>query len=129
MNAVEMGFYPGMFDLVICIQNGISAFHVDQRKLIVAAVEVTKPGGLVLFSSYSERFWEERLLWFRVQAEHGLIGEIDERATGDGVIVCKNGFRATTVRPQEFATLTEGLGKSIKITEVADSSVFCEIRA
>lgn len=41
MNAVELGFYDGRFDVVICIQNGISAFRVDQRKLIR---EVPGPG-------------------------------------------------------------------------------------
>jgi hypothetical protein len=36
----------------------------------------------MLFSTYCERFWEERLKWFEIQAQHGLIGEIDYHATG-----------------------------------------------
>jgi 2-polyprenyl-6-hydroxyphenyl methylase/3-demethylubiquinone-9 3-methyltransferase len=127
MSAVEMGFPAGQFDLVCCIQNGISAFHVDKRCLLEAAIEVTKPGGRVLFSSYSERFWEPRLEWFRIQAAHGLIGPIDEEATGDGIIVCKDGFRAETVSRGDFADCTKGLGRGVVITEVEESSLFCEI--
>jgi 2-polyprenyl-6-hydroxyphenyl methylase/3-demethylubiquinone-9 3-methyltransferase len=127
MDAVKMGFPTGRFDLVFCIQNGISAFHVDGRALIRAAIEVTKPGGKVLFSSYSDRFWEPRLDWFRIQSAQGLIGAIDEEATGDGVIVCKDGFRAETVSARDFSDLTKGLGRRVEITEVAESSLFCEV--
>ncbi len=127
MNAAELGFRDRQFDLVLCIQNGISAFKVDRRTLIEEAVRVTRPGGTVLFSSYSERFWEDRLEWFAIQADHGLIGEIDYEATGDGVIVCKDGFRATTVGPEEFLSLTSELGVTSRVTEVDESSIFCEI--
>jgi 2-polyprenyl-6-hydroxyphenyl methylase/3-demethylubiquinone-9 3-methyltransferase len=129
MNAVDLGFKTRQFDIVVCIQNGISAFHVDQADLISRAVAVTRPGGRVLFSSYSERFWQCRLEWFRIQAAHHLLGEIDENATANGVIVCKDGFRATTVGPDEFEALTATLNLSANITEVAESAIFCEIFA
>jgi 2-polyprenyl-6-hydroxyphenyl methylase/3-demethylubiquinone-9 3-methyltransferase len=129
MNAVAPGFKSRQFDIVVCIQNGISAFHVDQPDLISQAVAVTRPGGRVLFSSYSDRFWPYRLEWFRIQAAHGLLGEIDENATANGVIVCKDGFRATTVGPAEFKAMTATLKLSADIAEVAESAVFCEIFA
>jgi 2-polyprenyl-6-hydroxyphenyl methylase/3-demethylubiquinone-9 3-methyltransferase len=125
MDAVNMGFRAACFDVVFCIQNGISAFHVDRRALINSAVSVTKPGGHVL--SYAEEFWHERLGWFRMQAAHGLLGEIDEDKTGNGMIICKDGFRATTVSHEEFIRLTEHLGKQVSIEQVDSSSVFCEI--
>ena len=128
MDAADLGFRDGQFDAVVCIQNGISAFKVDQRKLIREAVRVARSGGRVLFSSYAERFWEARLDWFEIQAEHGLIGEIDYGATGDGVIVGKDGFRATTVGPDEFRTLTSHLSVTPRIVEVDSSSIFCEIQ-
>ena len=128
MDAVRLGFPAGVFDLVYCIQNGISAFHVDQRKLMIVAVRVAKPGGRVLFSSYAEKFWEDRLNWFRIQAAHGLIGEIDEAATGAGRIVTKDGFTATTVTAGQLLNLSRGLGVSRSVQVVADSSVFCEIQ-
>jgi 2-polyprenyl-6-hydroxyphenyl methylase/3-demethylubiquinone-9 3-methyltransferase len=127
MDAVRLAFPPATFDLVCCIQNGISAFQVDQRRLIAAAVDVTRPGGRVLFSSYAEAFWDHRLAWFRLQAREGLLGEIDEAATGRGVIVCKDGFRATTVAPDQFRWLSRGLGRQVRVDVVADASVFCEI--
>ncbi len=127
MNAVRLGFRRGSFDTVICIQNGLSAFKVDQRKLIEEAIRVTRPGGLVLFSSYTQRFWEHRLEWVRIQSEYGLLGEIDLDATRDGVIVCRDGFRATTIGLDDFVALTSGLDAAVRITEVDGSSLFCEM--
>lgn len=127
MDAASLGFKNDSIDVVICIQNGISAFHVDQRTLIEEAMRVAKPGGMALFSSYSENFWEDRLEWFELQAQQGLLGDIDYDATGDGVIVCKDGFRATTITPEKFAGLTSGLGTTPIIEEVDRSSIFCLI--
>lgn len=127
MNAVALGFRDRAFDVVVCIQNGISAFGVDQRALIAESIRVTRSGGRVLFSSYSEKFWNQRLEWFRVQSEHGLLGEIDWDATGDGVIVCRDDFKATTVSPDEFLALASSLSVRARIEEVDESSVFCEI--
>ena len=82
---------------------------------------------MVLFSSYSHRFWVERLKWFEIQAKEGLIGEIDYHATGNGVIVCKDGFRATTVDAGRFRSLAAALGLVPNIIEVDGSSLFCEL--
>lgn len=127
MNAVSTGLADRCCDVVLCIQNGMSAFHVDQRILLREALRVVRPGGRVLFSSYAQKFWPHRLQWFRLQAEHSLIGEIDEHATGNGVIVGKDGFHATTVSPEAFRTLAADLGVTVNIIEVDQSSVFCEI--
>lgn len=129
MDAVSLGFKQGQFNVVVCIQNGLSAFRVDQRRLIEEAMRVTRSGGTVLFSSYSERFWNDRLGWFRLQSKLGFIGEIDEAATGNGVIVCKDGFRASTVSPDEFLLLASSLNIDPVFTEVDGSSVFYEICA
>ncbi len=127
MNAVQLAFNDRVFDCVVCIQNGISAFQVDRQDLVRETVRVTKPGGKVLFSSYSDKFWEERLQWFQMQSEAKLLGEIDYGKTRNGVIVCKDGFTATTVRPHEFLDLTRNLNLDAKVEEVDESSVFCEI--
>jgi len=127
MNAVALGFRSGQFEAVICIQNGISAFKVDPRKLMAEAIRVTQSGGTVLFSSYSERFWEDRLEWFRIQADYGLVGEIDDQATGEGTVVCKDGFRATTFSPEELVSLASAFDVVARITEVNGSSIFCEL--
>lgn len=127
MDAVRLGFRDHVFDCVVCIQNGISAFHVDQRVLISESVRVTKPGGIVLFSSYSDKFWKHRLQWFELQSEAGLLGEIDFEKTKGGVIICKDGFTATTVRSEDFLALTANLNADVRIVEVDESSLFCEI--
>lgn len=128
MDAARLGFQDRAFDCVVCIQNGISAFHVDKQVLISESVRVTRPGGNVLFSSYSDKFWKHRLEWFERQSEAGLLGEIDYENTKDGVIVCKDGFTATTVRGEDFLSLTARLNASVRIVEVDESSLFCEIK-
>ena len=127
-DAVNTGLADDAFDVVVCIQNGISAFHVDHRELVREAVRITRPGGLAMFSTYTERFWEHRIKWFKLQAEAGLLGEIDHDASGDGVVVCKDGFRATTVSPREFTRMTDDLDTEVSLVEVDGSSLFCEIR-
>ncbi|MBU1698743.1 MAG: class I SAM-dependent methyltransferase [Candidatus Eisenbacteria bacterium] len=127
MDAARLGFKEDHFDCVLCLQNGISAFQVDQRALILEALRVLRPGGRALFSSYAERFWNDRLEWFRLQAAAGLLGEIDEEQTRDGVIVCRDGFRATTVTPAGFHALLHGLNVQANIVEVDGSSLFCEM--
>jgi 2-polyprenyl-6-hydroxyphenyl methylase/3-demethylubiquinone-9 3-methyltransferase len=127
MDAVVLAFADATFDVVACIQNGISAFKVDRLNLVRECVRVTRRGGLVLFSSYAERFWPDRLEWFELQAEHGLIGEIDRNKTGGGKIICKDGFVADTVGPEEFAALCSSLGIEPVIEAVDESSLFCQI--
>lgn len=127
MNAIQLAFADKVFDAVVCIQNGISAFHVNQRDLIRESLRVTGSGGIVLFSSYSDKFWDDRLEWFRLQSEAGLLGEIDPEKTGNGTIVCKDGFTATTASPEEFLSFVEGIDVDTRIVEVDRSSLFCEI--
>jgi ubiquinone/menaquinone biosynthesis C-methylase UbiE len=127
MDAVKLGFRDNIFNVVVCIQNGISAFHVDRLELMAEAIRVAKPGGAVLFSSYSNKFWDHRLEWFYRQSEEGLLGEIDLEKTGDGVIVTKDGFTGTAIKPEEFLSLASQLKVDAKIIEVDESSLFCEI--
>jgi 2-polyprenyl-6-hydroxyphenyl methylase/3-demethylubiquinone-9 3-methyltransferase len=127
MDALDLRFPDNEFDAVVCVQNGLCAFGVDPLRLLTEAIRVTRPRGRILFSSYSDRFWEHRLRWFELQAEQGLVGEIDYEATGLGVIVCKDGFRAGVMRPSDFESLAALTGITPTITEVDGASVFCEL--
>jgi len=127
MDVSALTFEDNIFDLVICIQNGISAFKVPPEKLMGEAVRVTKGGGSVLLSSYSGKIWDARLEWFEIQTAYGLIGEIDYENTGNGEIVCKDGFTATTYTEKDFMELALNLGLNARVFEVDESSVFCEI--
>lgn len=127
MDAACLGIKNKSFDVVICIQNGISALHVDPKIMVNESFRVLSPGGRLFFSSYSENFWEERLNWFRLQADIGLIGKIDENRSRSGKIVCEDGFTATTYSSEDFFNLFSKFNKIPKMTEVDKSSLFCEV--
>ncbi len=127
MDAAKLKFDDNTFDKVICVQNGISAFKVNPLKLVEESIRVAKKGGTILFSSYSEKFWDERLQWFQIQAYHKLIGEIDYNLTKNGVISCKDGFTAITYSAEEFLELASNFNVKATIYEVDNSSVFCEM--
>jgi 2-polyprenyl-6-hydroxyphenyl methylase/3-demethylubiquinone-9 3-methyltransferase len=127
MNAIDLKFENDIFDMTICIQNGISAFKVSPEELVIETIRVTKKGGVILFSSYSENIWKDRLNWFEIQAKQGLIGEIDYKATKNGNIVCKDGFTATTFTEEDFDKLASNFNVDTRIYEVDNSSVFCEM--
>ncbi len=127
MNAVATGFANAGFDAVVCIQNGISAFHVDRSLLVAEALRICRPGGAVLFSTYADEFWEHRLQWFEIQEEQGLVGPIDYRLTGRGNIVCKDGFTAGTCSADAFSELARDQGITAEISVVDNSSLFCKL--
>jgi len=126
MDACKLSFRSCVFDVVFCVQNGISAFGVDKKRLITESIRVTRDNGIILFSSYSPRIWAARLEWFRKQSRFGFTGEIDEEKTRDGMIVCKDGFEATTVSGDEFVELFDEFGLNAFIIEVDKSSIFCK---
>jgi len=127
MDASNMAFRPCVFDAVFCIQNGISAFGVDKKRLIAESIRVTKNDGLILFSSYSPKIWEDRLDWFRKQSRIGLLGEIDEEKTCSGTIVCKDGFRVTTISGGQFIEFFHEFELDVSIIEEDESSIFCKV--
>lgn len=127
MTADRTGFRENSFDGVVCVQNGISAFGVNPTSLVAEAVRVSREGGLIVFSGYSPRIWEVRLEWFRAQSRAGLVGQIDERLSRGGTIVCKDGFRSTTVTGPDFSTLFRKAGQRARILEIDESSIFAEV--
>lgn len=128
MNASTLGFNSNRFDGVLCLQNGLSAFHESPEAVLKEAIRVVRKNGWILLSSYSEQFWQNRLEWFEIQSDHGLIGKIDFQKTGNGVIVGKDGFRATTFSTEDFLILTSKFNLKPEIFEIDKSSLICEIR-
>jgi len=127
MNAKALDFKDKTFDVVVAIQNGISAFGIEPKVLIQEAMRVTKTGGLVLLSSYSSKIWKERLEWFIAQSKEGLLGEINFKKTKKGKIICKDGFVATTFSEKNFNELIKKLNLRANIEEIDESSLFCKI--
>ena len=128
MNAAALNFPADMFDVTICIQNGISAFNEDPYLLVAEALRVTKKGGVLLFSTYSDKIWQDRLHWFQIQADEKLLAEIDYTQTKDGIILCKDGFKAITYSGNDFLKLASEFNVEAGIYEVDGSVVFCEIK-
>lgn len=112
------------FDVVLCLQNGLSAMKGQAQNLVTRSLEILSSGGKAYFSTYSPKFWEHRLAWFQEQADKGLLGEIDLDMTKDGVIICKDGFTATTFTEVDLEKLGKASGCEYQIKEVDGSSVF-----
>ena len=115
------------FDAVLCLQNGLSAMKGEASRIVSGCLKAARPGGRAFFSTYSGKFWEHRLAWFEEQAEKGLLGEIDRERTRDGVIVCKDGFRARTFTEEDLIALGQSSGYGYQVQEVDESSLFLVI--
>jgi len=122
-DAHALPFAGGSFDLVFCVQNGPAAIGGGEH-LLTEALGVTVPGGRVIFSTYLDAFWDARLDWFRRQAAEGLLGAIDEAATGGGVIVCEDGLRLGRVSAEEFRSWSSPVEPVL--SEVGGASLFAE---
>lgn len=112
------------FDVILCLQNGLSAMKVTSSNLIEKILDMVESGGKVYFSTYSEKFWDYRVAWFKEQADKGLLGELDLKKTKDGVIICKDGFKAITHTPEDLKKIGDLSGNEYQIKEVDESSVF-----
>lgn len=112
------------FEVLLCLQNGLSAMKITSSDLIKKILEMVEVGGKAYFSTYSEKFWEYRIMWFKEQAQKGSLGELDLDKTKDGVIFCKDGFKAMTYTLEALKNIGELSGYEYEIQEVDESSVF-----
>lgn len=111
------------YDVVLCLQNGLSAMRAT-RRTIDGMMGLAAHGGRIFFSSYSPKFWYFRLRWFQEQAAKGVLGEVDLDQSKNGVIVCADGFKATTHSPKDFEEIGIASGYPFQIREIDDSSIF-----
>ncbi len=112
------------FDVILCLQNGLSAMKITSSDLIEKILAMVEHDGKVYFSTYSEKFWEHRLIWFKEQAEKGLLGEVDLDKTKDGIIICKDGFKASTYTKKDLERIGDLSGYEYQIQEIDESSIF-----
>ncbi|WP_312649625.1 class I SAM-dependent methyltransferase [Aminipila sp.] len=112
------------FDVILCLQNGLSAMKVPSQPLIKKIMEMIVNGGKAYFSTYSEKFWEHRVMWFQEQIAKGLLGELDLDKTKDGIIICKDGFKAIFHTPDDLKRIGELSGYEYQVQEIDESSVF-----
>lgn len=120
--------YDAEFDIVLCLQNGLSAMKGQTVELVERCVKALATGGKAYFSTYCTGFWEHRVAWFQEQANKGLLGEIDLDKTRNGNIVCKDGFVATTNSREELKEIAQTLHYPFRLEEVDNSSLFLIIQ-
>ena len=114
------------FDIILCLQNGLSSMGMN-IDIIKKIADILSDNGKLIFSTYSEKFWDTRLKWFQEQADKRLLGEIDMKNTKDGVIVCKDGFKAKTFSYSDLTDIGKSVGYPFKIEEIDESSIFLVI--
>lgn len=114
------------FDVILCLQNGLSAMKITSNDLLKIS-QLVKNGGKIYFSTYSEKFFESRLKWFEEQADKKLLGKINYNKTKDGFIVCEDGFRAITFSEKDLNLIGDILGYEYYIRYIDNSSVFLVI--
>ena len=120
--------YSDSFDAVLCLQNGLSAVKAEVPEVFAAkTIKALKKGGKAYFSTYHPKFWEQRLAWFQEQSKKELIGELDMEKTQNGIIICKDGFRATTHSIADLEKIGRSTNCLWQIFEVDDSSIFLVI--
>lgn len=124
MDAMKINL-PSNFDVVLCLQNGLSAISSGAPFTFMGqCLQLLVPGGKAYFSTYSSKFWEHRVDWFKEQANKGLLGQLDEELTRDGNIVCVDGFRATTYSEGDLIDMARKTGYRYELVEVDQSSLF-----
>ncbi len=124
MDAMNMDL-PSNFDAVLCLQNGLSAISSGSPFVLMEqCLQKLLSGGKAYFSTYSSKFWDDRVAWFREQANKGLLGQLDEELTKDGNIVCVDGFRATTYSENDLIDMANKTGYPYKLIEIDQSSLF-----
>ncbi len=128
MSVDNLGFADDSFDLVLCTQNGLSAFGIDPLIVVREACRVCKHDGRLICCSYAESFWPGRLQWFRNQAGAGLLGVIDETKTGNGVIACADGFMSASMTDAQFQDIASALDLVVNIVELPSGSLISEFR-
>ena len=128
MSVASLDFTDQSFDLVVSPQNGLSAFGLNPVSVVREALRVTDRDGTFVCCTYADAFWPSRLAWFRRQADAGLLGEIDEESSGNGVIACKDGFESTAMNRQQFEEIAVKTNTSVTLQELPSGSLIAEFR-
>lgn len=123
MDAHNLSFNEA-FDVILCLQNGLSAIKARPDEYVKVISNNLSPGGIAFISTYSPKFWQHRLKWFQEQASKGLLGEVDLDLSCDGVVVCKDGFCSASQTVDELKLAGEASGCEHEIVEVDESIIF-----
>ncbi|MCP4430248.1 MAG: class I SAM-dependent methyltransferase [Gammaproteobacteria bacterium] len=116
------------YDLVLCMQNGLSAFGNNPLNVVRESCRVLNETGKLICCTYSEKIWPDRLKWFREQSNAGLLSPVDEGKTGNNIVVCQDGFTSSAMSRSEFKFISNELNLAHEIYEIESGSLICEFR-
>lgn len=118
-DARKMHFPDNMFDYTICMGNTFGDFGNDKLKVLKEMKRVTKKGGKIIISVYSENALEIRI------KEYKRIG-IKIKKIQDGIVYSENGLILEQFNKEKLKKIFDLIGLDVKIIKLNSISYLCE---
>ncbi|MEM2089797.1 MAG: class I SAM-dependent methyltransferase [Candidatus Pacearchaeota archaeon] len=120
-DAKKMHFPNNMFDYTICMGNTFGNFGKDKVKILKEMQRVTKKGGKIIISVYSENALNIRI------KEYKRIG-IKIKKIQNGTVYSENGLILEQFNKEKLKRLFDLAGLKFKILELNSISYLCELQ-
>jgi len=120
-NAKETHFKDNTFDYVICLGNTFGNFGRDKYKILREMKRVTKKGGKIIVSIYSEK-----ALPVRVEGYKKVGWVIIKKSTKERTIYTKDGLTSEQFSKRKIKKIFQKVGLNVKIVELNPISYICE---
>lgn len=118
-NARKMHFGNNIFDYTICMGNTFGTFGKDKLKILKEMKRVTKKGGKIIISVYSENALDMRI------EEYKRIG-IKIKKIQDGTIYSENGLILEQFNKEKLKKIFDSVELEVKIIKLNSISYLCE---
>lgn len=119
-DARKMHFKNNTFDYTVCMGDTFGNFGLNKVKILKEMKRVTKNGGKIIVSVYSEEALPERL---KVYKKIGLpITKINK----DGTVIAKGGIISEQFSKEKLKDIFNKADLSVKITRLGPIACLCE---
>ncbi|MCH8741553.1 class I SAM-dependent methyltransferase [Patescibacteria group bacterium] len=118
--AQRLHFKNNTFDYAICMGNTFGDFGEDKLKILKEMQRVTKKGGRIIISVYSEKALPIRL------KEYKKAGMKLEKTSKDGTVVTEEGIITEQFSKRKLQKIFNKAGLNIKIIKLSSISYLCE---
>lgn len=116
----KMHFKSNIFDYVICMGATFGNFGFNKIKILKEMKRVTKNGGKIIVSVYSEEALSERLKVYKK------IGLPLKKINKDGKIVTSEGIISEQFSKEKLKNIFNKTGLDVKITKLGSIAYLCE---